>query len=224
MYSSIKIIDFGCKQYEETLEMQRTLFHDLINKKKLGESSNYEYLLIGEHTPVITCGKHANPDNILINKDLLKSKKIDIFNIERGGDVTFHGPGQMIAYPIIDLTLHSLGVKKYVQALEECVILLLSKYDIKGERIEGAPGVWIDKGSGKERKICAIGVKCSHFCTMHGLALNVNTDLDGFSLINPCGFIDKGVTSLAQETGEALDIEKVKKEFSDIFLRLIFPL
>lgn len=223
MKHPIKIIDFGLEEYAKIYHLQKALFTNLIDEKLNNRFKN-EYLLLGEHFPVITCGRRADQGNILYSEKDLKRIKIDIFNIERGGDVTFHGPGQLIAYPIIDLNVHKLTVKGYVEVLEEAVIRLLLKYGIKGGRIEGATGVWIGKGSSLERKICAIGVKCSRFCTMHGLALNINTDLSGFSMINPCGFKDKGVTSMAKELKTTLDFTTVKQEFSDIFLSLIFPL
>ena len=232
----IDVIDFGLKDYASVLDQQQSLFNYLI-KEKIEGNEGKEYLLIGEHFPVITLGRRANENNILLSQTLLQNKGIPVFHIGRGGDVTYHCPGQLIVYPIIDLEKYGLGVKDYVFILEESVIKLLDKYHIKSGRVEGATGVWIDGFSSKARKICAIGVKCSRFCTMHGLALNVNADLSGFSMINPCGFQDKGVTSLKLEKNrilgdETLDnfnqtqisMEKVKKEFLDIFFSLIFPL
>lgn len=221
----VKVIDFGIGKYEEILNSQRELFGSLVKDKKEGREGE-EFILIGEHFPVITLGRRAHESNVLIPQNILKERGIELYKIERGGDVTYHGPGQLIVYPILDLEKHRFGVKDYVNLLEETVIKLLQNYGIKGERVDGATGVWIDKGSKKERKICAIGIKCSRFCTMHGLALNVNPDFTGFSLINPCGFVDKGVTSLQKETGNfasknAMSI--IKKDFLDIFLSLIFP-
>lgn len=135
---------------------------------------------------------------------------MDCYHVERGGDVTYHGPGQLVAYPILDLERHHLGVKDYVGLIEEAVIQTIALYGIRGERVDGASGVWIGAKTSDERKICALGVKCSRFCTMHGLALNVNTSLDGFSIINPCGFVDRGVTSMAREIGRDIDIEPGK--------------
>ena len=222
--SLLKIYDFGLQEYQSVLNLQKKYFQTLIEAKTTGESSFNEILLIGEHYPVITYGRHANQNNILQEESFLTHRNIKIHHIERGGDVTFHGPGQLIAYPICDLSLHSMGVKNFVTLLEESIIRLLAIYDLVGERIEGATGVWLGKGSENERKICAIGIKCSRFCTMHGLALNVNTDLTGFSYINPCGFINKGVTSIANELGYSVDMNKIKREFSDIFLCLILSL
>lgn len=221
----MKIIDFGIKDYGEVLEEQTKLFDVLVNKKK-GGTGGEEAILIGEHYPVITLGRRAQEANILFSHDYLDSKGIKTFKIGRGGDVTYHCPGQLIVYPIINLEAHSLSVKGYMELLEESVILLLRKYGIIGERVEGATGVWIGKGSENERKICAMGIKCNRYCSMHGLALNVSSDLQGFSMINPCGFKDKGVTSMELELGEkgvCLDIKKIKKDFLHIFLSLVFP-
>lgn len=224
----IKEIDFGIKDYEEILVIQEQLFQNLIAEKLKGSLSQ-EYLLIGEHFPVITLGRRARQSNILVPQGFLDEKGIKTYRIGRGGDVTYHGPGQLILYPILDLSMHNLSVKDYVNILEETIILLLSEYGIRGERVEGATGVWIGKGSDEERKICAMGIKCSRFCTMHGLALNVTTDLSGFSFINPCGFQDKGVTSIQEELRlggkENIDLsmDKIKEELSHIFLSLILP-
>ena len=218
----MKIIDFGLGDYAEILRLQQTLFEKLITGKREGKSEE-EKILVGEHPPVITLGRKAKEKNVLISENRLSQIGIPLFHVGRGGDVTYHCPGQLIIYPIIDLERHGLGVKDYVNVLEESVINLLSKYGIKGERVEGATGVWIDKGKTSERKICAIGIKCSRFCAMHGLALNVNSDLSGFSLINPCGFQDKGVTSMQKEIEKELDLKKIKEDFLHIFLSLIFP-
>ena len=221
MAGDYEIIDFGLKNYGEILDFQTRLFNNLVINKKEGRPEK-EYILLGEHTPVITLGRRAKEDNILATSEILKSRGIEIFHIGRGGDVTYHCPSQLIVYPILDLELHSLGVKSYIHVLEETIIRLLNHYGIKGERVDGATGVWIDKGTIEERKICAIGVKCSRFCTMHGLALNVNSDLRGFSMINPCGFQNKGVTSIEKEIGKKVDMDKVKERFLHIFLGLIF--
>ena len=222
--------------------MQQDLFNSLV-EAKISRKPIQEFILLGEHLPVITMGRRANPANVLISPQALQNKGIDFFNIERGGDATYHCPGQLIVYPILDLDSHHLGIKDYVSILEEAVIRLLNKYDIKGERIQGATGVWLGKNTPEERKICAIGIKCSRFCSMHGLALNVCSDLAGFSFINPCGFQDKGVTSIEKELAavnasdkkginhslngveysESELMKKIKEDFLDIFLGLIFP-
>ena len=223
MNESLEIIDFGTEDYENVLNLQQQCFDQLIQDKKAGKEGK-EYILIGEHYPVITLGRKAKESNILASPDSLALKGIRSYHIGRGGDVTFHCPGQLIIYPILDLERHGLGVKDYVDILEESVIRLLANHNIKGERVEGATGVWLGKNTPEERKISAIGIKCSRFCTMHGLSLNINADLSGFHLINPCGFQDKGVTSMKIEKGIEFEIEKLKKEFLHIFLGLIFPL
>lgn len=219
--SKITVRDLGVMAYDEAWALQHTLFDAMVLAKKAHRPIGDEYILIVEHPPVITLGKHAKTSNLLLSDEELANRGVECRRIERGGDITFHGPGQIVMYPIIDLERHGLGVKSYVNILEEAVIRTIAKYGIIGERIEGASGVWIGKGTTRERKICALGVKCSRFCTMHGLALNVNTDLRGFSMINPCGFIDKGVTSMSVETGRDLDIAKVKSELSSEFLKLL---
>lgn len=220
----IDIIDFGISKYGEILEEQNRFFSQLVNSKKIGKRGR-EYIMIGEHFPVITLGRRAKETNVLLSEESLKQKGVDLFHVGRGGDVTYHCPGQLILYPILDLERHELSVKDYVFFLEETVIRLLENYGIKGERVEGATGVWIDKGSEKERKISAIGVKCSRFCSMHGLSLNVVGNLDGFSMINPCGFIDKGITSIERETtGDSfIEMKEIKKDLLHIFFSLIFP-
>lgn len=241
----MKVIDFGLRDYGEVLELQTSLFEQLIQNKK-EKKEGQEFILIGEHPPVITLGRRAKEENLLFSEDYLKEKGVSLYHIGRGGDITYHCPGQLIVYPILDLEKHKLGVKDYVNLLEESVIRLLYKYGITGERIEGATGVWLGKGTPDERKISAIGIKCTRFCTMHGLSLNVNADLSGFSFINPCGFKDKGVTGINLENLEKSgcpevrksdqtpkrrqeeettrpDFERIKQEFLDIFLSLVFP-
>ena len=216
----MEIIDFKIGEYSKILTFQTDLFDNLIEEKKKKEKGR-EFILIGEHYPVITLGRRAKISNILVSEQELNKRGIFLHKIGRGGDVTYHCPGQLIVYPILDLEAHRLGVKDYVFILEESVLNLLKKYGIEGDRIEGATGVWIGKGTGNERKICAIGIKCSHFCTMHGIALNVNSDLSGFDLINPCGFQDKGVTSLEKETGNPLNMNKVKIDLLNEFLKFL---
>ncbi len=221
---NLRIIDFKQSEYRDIWEEQKTLFNLMVDSKKNCRPIEEEYLLIGEHAPVYTLGFHGNANNLLADENRLKELGAECIRIERGGDITYHGPGQMIVYPIIDLECHSLGIKGYMNLLEDCIIELLDSYGIKGEKIDDAIGIWIGKGTSNERKICAMGVKCTRFVTMHGLALNVTTDLNAFSLINPCGFIDKGVTSIENETGFAPPMEEVKQKFIKIFQRLIgFP-
>lgn len=207
----MKIIDKGLTLYSDMLQLQRQLFAKMTERKKLGMGVEEEYLFLTEHYPVVTLGRHAREENLLLPEEILAIRGVEVFRIERGGDVTYHAPGQVVAYLLLDLERYGLGVKDYIDLLEESVILTIAHFGIKGERVAGASGVWIGSGTPQERKICALGVKCSRYVTMHGLALNVNTDLSGFSLINPCGFTDKGVTSIALETGIQADMAKAKQ-------------
>ena len=217
----LEIIDFGLNNYRDIWEEQKRLFNLLISLKREKLPLKEEYLLLGEHPSVYTLGFHGNANNLLADETRLKKMGAECIRIERGGDITYHGPGQMIAYPILDLESHNLGGIGYMNLLESCIIELLSEYGIKGERVEDAIGIWIGKGTPYERKICAMGVKCTRFVTMHGLALNVTTDLSAFSAINPCGFIDKGVTSMEKELGWSPLMQDVKLNFIKIFNRLI---
>ena len=217
----IEIIDKGISEYEDVLLMQKKLHQRLL--ANISKDPSFGYIILTEHLPVITMGRHADENNILAGQSLLCQKNIKIHRIERGGDVTYHGPGQLVVYPILNLQTLNLGVKKYVKLIEESVIRTLQRFDISSGRKEGAPGIWIGNGE-TTNKICALGIKCSHFITMHGLALNVNTDLSGFDLINPCGFTQHGVTSMKKILGEEVDMFKLKEEFLHIFLSLVFSL
>lgn len=213
----MKIHDFGISPYRQIWNFQHKLHNELKEAKISGKTDVEETILIGEHTDVYTLGFHGNEANLLWSAERLDHEGAEIIRIERGGDVTYHGPGQVIVYPILDLERHGLGVKTYVHLLEEGVIRLLESYGLKGERIEGATGIWFGAGTPHERKICAIGVKISRYVTMHGIGLNVNTDLSKFSAINPCGFTDKGVTSLSRELGRNVEISEVKQRLVQIF-------
>ena len=180
------------------------------------------YLLFVEHPPVYTLGKSGNIDNVLLSEENLKARGIDFFRTNRGGDITFHGPQQIVGYPILDLEKFYTDIGKYLRNVEEVIILTLKEYGIDAGRSAGETGVWIDAGiKGKERKICAIGVRSSRWITMHGFALNVNTDLDYFNFIIPCGIQDKQVNSLQKELGRPVDFEeakeKVKQNFEKVF-------
>jgi len=180
------------------------------------------YLLFVEHPPVYTLGKSGNIDNVLLSEENLKARGIDFFRTNRGGDITFHGPQQIVGYPILDLEKFYTDIGKYLRNVEEVIILTLKEYGIEAGRSTGETGVWIDADiKGKERKICAIGVRSSRWITMHGFALNVNTDLDYFNFIIPCGIQDKQVTSLQKELGRPVDFEeakeKVKQNFEKVF-------
>ena len=192
---------------------------DTVEARGLATSN---YLLFVEHPPVYTLGKSGHMENVLIDEVHMKEKGIDFFQTNRGGDITFHGPGQIVGYPILDLERFYTDIGKYLRNLEEVIILVLKTYGIQGDRSQGETGVWIEPGvKGRERKICAIGVRCSRWITMHGFAFNVNTDLDYFGNIIPCGIQDKQVTSLEKELGRTLPMEEVKEEvrrrFEEVF-------
>ncbi len=168
-------------------------------------------VLLVEHPPVYTLGKSGHAENLLVSRDALEAAGAKFFHIDRGGDITFHGPGQLVCYPILDLECLGIGLRDYIQALEEAVIRTVAQFGISAGRIPGASGVWIDPENRRPRKICAIGVRSSRYVTMHGFALNVTTDLNWFSRINPCGFTDRGVASIAAETGTTPSMEEVKR-------------
>lgn len=209
--------DLGLIEYAEAWTLQTELFDRSVEAKKNGKQTE-NTLLFCEHPHVLTLGKSAQENNVLFDEEFLRQKGVSLFHVDRGGDVTYHGQGQLVGYPIFDLDSFGVGLKQYVHVLEDIVIRLLAMYDIKGERLEGATGVWLDvENPMRCRKICAIGVRSSRYITMHGFALNVNTDLSYFSLINPCGFVDKGVTSMQKELDRELDMEVVKQQMKDLF-------
>jgi lipoyl(octanoyl) transferase len=180
------------------------------------------HLLFVEHPPVYTLGKSGNIENVLINEEMRSMKGVEFFRTNRGGDITFHGPQQIVGYPILDLEKFETDIGKYLRHIEDVIILTLAEYNIEAGRSPGETGVWIDAGKpGNERKICAIGVRSSRWITMHGFALNVNTDLDHFNFIIPCGIRDKQVTSIEKELGYKVDFEeakeKVKRSFEKVF-------
>lgn len=168
-------------------------------------------ILLVEHPPVYTLGKSGHAENLLVAREALEAMGARFFHIDRGGDITFHGPGQLVCYPILDLERIGIGLREYIDALEEAVIRTVGRYGITAGRIAGASGVWIDPQRSHPRKICAIGVRSSRYVTMHGFALNVTTDLGWFTRINPCGFTDRGVTSIASETGSNPSMQEVKR-------------
>lgn len=236
--------DLGKIRYKNAWDYQEEIFQDLIKAKALksekrrndlslnGSSKENDvivdavlakqYLLFCEHNDVYTLGKSGNKQNLLIARNICESRGIDLHEIDRGGDITYHGPGQIVVYPIIDLEEFNIGIKSYISMLEDVVIETLKEFGIKGEKDEKAMGVWIDAGNSiKARKICAIGVKASRYITMHGLALNVNTDLSFFDYINPCGFTDRGVTSMEKELNKKVDFREVSEimrtSFANVF-------
>lgn len=211
--------DLGRIDYPEALKVQTEAFEALLRAKASGEE-RVNTLFFCEHNPVLTLGKSGKEANLLVSEAYLKQLGVEYFHVNRGGDITYHGPGQITGYPVFDLDSWHLGLKQYIYLLEEVIIRFLALYGIEGERLEGATGVWIEPHvPGKARKICAIGVKSSRFVTMHGFALNINTDLRKFALINPCGFTNKGVASLAGELGREQDFELAKVRLSDLFLQ-----
>ncbi len=215
--SIIQFKDLGLTEYKSVWDYQEQMFSIKQKMKLLGQLPD-NHVLLCEHPHVYTLGKSGKQNNLLINDDFLKSIQATYFKINRGGDITYHGPGQIVGYPIIDLEQFNLGVRDYINKLQQLIINVLAEFGIVGNHNSDATGVWLDIGTPNERKICAIGVKVSRSITMHGFALNVNTDLSYFNHINPCGFVDKGVTSMQKELGKSVDIDviksKIRKEFS----------
>ncbi|MCB2221107.1 MAG: lipoyl(octanoyl) transferase LipB [Bacteroidetes bacterium] len=215
--------DLGIMDYSDAWDFQKKLLSQVQEIKLFNQqlpyceqTSNYNFLLFVEHPHVYTLGKSGKEHNLLVNEAFLREKGAQFYKIDRGGDITYHGPGQIVGYPIFDLEAFNLGVKQYVHLIEQAIIQTLEKYNILGNRLKGATGVWLDTDiPGKTRKICAIGVKVSRYVTMHGFAFNVNTDLDYYHYINPCGFVDKGVTSMEKELKSKVDIEEVKNVLHD---------
>jgi len=208
------------ENYGQTLEIQRDLFQKTIQKKQNGEDTIHNLISV-EHNHVYTLGKHAEQNNLLVNANFLNSIHAETYEIERGGDITYHGPGQLVVYPIFDLEKLKIGIKQFVANIELAIIQTLKHYNIEAGIISDRIGVWIDIGKPSERKIAAIGIKCSRYVTMHGLALNVNTDLSMFNHIVPCGIVDKGVTSMEKELNEKIDMFEVNSilvnQFKTIF-------
>jgi lipoyl(octanoyl) transferase len=212
IYEDLKNIEYG-----HAWEYQQELFSKAISLKEKGLKPENR-LLFCEHPHVITIGKHGKQENLLFQESFLKEKGVSLFRIDRGGDVTYHGPGQLVGYPIFDLESFGIGLRQYICNMEEIIIRFLASYNIRAERLKGAAGVWTGTSDpARTRKIAAIGVRSSRFVTMHGFALNVDTSLSYFSLINPCGFTDKGVTSMEQELGHKTDMEEVKDKMARLF-------
>jgi lipoyl(octanoyl) transferase len=219
--------DLGLKDYKETWDYQETLFKSIIetkikNRREELALETANYFLFVEHPHVYTLGKSGDVDNLLVNEEQLAAKGATFYKINRGGDITYHGPGQIVGYPIIDLDNFFTDIHKYLRFLEEMVILTLQEYGLKAVRSKGETGVWLDVGTPFARKICAMGVRASRWVTMHGFALNVNADLGYFDMMIPCGIKDKAVTSLNVELGQKeIDLAEVKekllKHFSVLF-------
>jgi lipoyl(octanoyl) transferase len=225
---AVKYKDLGIIDYKTAWDYQENLLQANVSLKSAARKQNADYnpkelvtqnyFLICEHEPVYTLGKSGSMDNVLMSEEELKENGISFFNTNRGGDITFHGLQQIVGYPILDLEKFYTDIGKYLRNLEETIILTIAEYEIKGERSSGETGVWIEPGiAGKERKICAIGVRCSRWITMHGFALNVNTDLSYFNNIIPCGIQNKNVTSIEKELGRKPDYEEVKEKLKRNF-------
>jgi len=216
----VRFTDLGSIDYKEAWDLQQDIFSKVQATKKNDQGQrdgNFSQTLIFcEHPHVYTLGRNGKANNLLINDQFLSRINAGYFETDRGGDITYHGPGQLVGYPIFDLESMKIRVKEYIWLLEESIISFLKGYGIDSERFEGATGVWIEPGNkARARKICAIGVRVSRYVTMHGFALNINTDLDYFKYINPCGFDDKDVTSLQKETGTEINMASVKEQLQD---------
>tara|TARA_B100001057_G_scaffold455981_1_gene502961 strand:- start:13754 stop:14452 length:699 start_codon:yes stop_codon:yes gene_type:complete len=215
--SKVVFQDLGLIDYKEAWNYQEKRFNEILdvkknNRKKNRQDSTLSYLIFCEHPHVYTLGKSGDKNNLLVSEDYLKSRGATFYKINRGGDITYHGPGQIIGYPILDLDNFFTDIHKYLRYLEEAVILTLAGYGIKSTRSEGETGVWIDVGSEYARKICALGVRSSRWVTMHGFAFNVNCDLSYFGNIIPCGIDDKSVTSMQKELGKEVDMQEVQQK------------
>lgn len=226
MNKSVQLQDLGLKEYKATWEYQEVLFQEIVdikikNRNLVNPLDTPNYLLFVEHPHVYTLGKSGDPSNLLLSEKQLEAKGATFYKINRGGDITYHGPGQIVAYPILDLENFFSDIHKYMRFLEEVIILTLQEYGLQCTRSEGETGVWLDVGTPFARKICALGVRASRWVTMHGLALNVNVDLGYFDTIIPCGIKGKAVTSLQVELGVAkVNEEEVKEKILKHFLYL----
>ena len=205
-HNKIQLLDIGIQKYNVAWNLQKQLFEEV----KTNRDKNY--LILTEHHPVITLGKSSEKKNIVTNHNILQSKNIDVVEIDRGGDVTFHGPGQIVGYPIFNLNDFKKDIHWYLRSIEEVIIQTLSHFEISAERIKDLTGVWVNN-----QKICAIGVKVTRWVTMHGFALNVSTELDNFNHIIPCGINDKSVTSMQKITNQDFLMEKVKDKICESF-------
>lgn len=226
MNKQIKLIDLGEKDYKETWDYQEQLFQSILdvkvaNRRENKNDATENYFVFVEHPHVYTLGKSGDVHNMLLNDQQLKEKGATFYKINRGGDITYHGPGQIVGYPILDLENFFTDIHKYLRLLEETMILVLKDYGIESGRSEGETGVWLDVGTPFARKICAMGVRASRWVTMHGFALNVNSDLGYFDNIIPCGIRGKGVTSLNVELGvERVDEDEVRSKILKYFTEL----
>ncbi len=220
--ANFNFIDVGLKDYKECWDYQEELLAAIIlDKRSSGKPSEKNHFLLVEHPHVYTLGKSGDESNLLAAGDFLKKIEATFYKINRGGDITYHGPGQLVGYPIMDLENYKIGVRKYIEKMEDAIIETISEFGLKGGRKEGATGIWLDwEHKVRARKICAIGVRVSRFVTMHGFALNVNTDMRYYNYINPCGFASSAVTSIQQELGKEILMAEVKKLLMEKFNKL----
>lgn len=219
MHNNVYFTDLGLRPYQEVWDLQENLLNHIVQQKRSGaETPPSNYLLYTEHPPVYTLGRNGNAQHVLIGEQERKSIGVEYIHTNRGGDITFHGPGQLVAYPIFDLSQFKADVGWYLHMLEEVVIRLLADYGLQGERSKGETGVWLEPSViAKARKICAMGIRCSRWVSMHGLALNVNNSLHYFDFIIPCGIAHKKVTSLKKELGVEVPMEEVKVKMQFYF-------
>ena len=225
MNKKVEFQDLGLIDYKKCWDYQEKLFSGILstksaNRKEKKSNKTNNYLLFCEHPHVYTLGKSGDEKNLLVNEDYLNSRGATFHKINRGGDITYHGPGQIVGYPILDLDNFFTDIHKYLRFLEEAVILTLKDYGLESERSPGETGVWFDVGTPKARKICALGVKSSRWVTMHGFAFNINSDLSYFGNIIPCGIADKKVTSLEKELEREIDFEEVKNKVKTHLIEL----
>ncbi len=225
MNKNVYLVELFQKDYKETWDLQTELLKGIVDLKIRNRRENKNlktdnYFLFVEHPHVYTLGKSGSMNNLLLNEEQLKNKEASFYKINRGGDITYHGPGQIVGYPILDLENFFTDIHKYLRFLEEMIIKVIGEYGLKGERSEGETGVWLDVGTPFARKICAMGIKASRWVTMHGFALNVNTDLGYFDNIIPCGIKGKAVTSMEAELGKKVSLEEVKGKILEHFKNL----
>ena len=220
--AELNFIDLGQKDYKDCWDFQEELLAKIIEEKRSkGAPVPQNYFLLVEHPHVYTLGKSGDEKNLIANADFLREIAASYYKINRGGDITYHGPGQIVGYPILDLEFYKIGVREYIEKMEDAIIAVIAEYGLKGSRKEGAAGVWLDADHEVQaRKICAIGVRVSRYVTMHGFALNVNTDMRYFNYINPCGFTTYGVTSIQQELGREISTDEVKNLLKANFNRI----